>query len=145
MPTVTRPGTATSRTAAYAVPGDGTTPVPLWEPPPAVGLDVAEGLADGVRLALRLVVRLDLLHAPGPDGGARPEATQEGLAESLHVTQGAVSKVLARLMAVSIIMTERRHVRGRDRRVRVYYLSGPGRELARQIEQRFGIPPPPPG
>lgn len=143
MSTGTPPGGAESPPVRYAVPGDGSIPVPLWEPLPAFGTEGAGGLADGVHVALRLVVRLDLLRAPGPDGEALPEATQEGLAESLHVTQGAVSKVLGRLMAVSIVAAERRHVRGRGRRVRVYYLSGSGTELARQIEERFGISPPP--
>ena len=144
MPSGSPLGNAGSRPAStYAVPGDGSTPVPLWEPPPALAAGPSPALADGVRLALRLVVRLDLLRAPGPDGEALPEATQEELAEALKVTQGAVSKVLARLMAVDVIAQDRRHVRGRERRVRVYFLSAQGRELAREIEQRFGIVPPP--
>lgn len=128
----------------YAVPGDGSTPVPVWEPPPAVDDRHAGANADSVRLALRVVVQLDRLGPPGPDGSARPEATQDGLAGTLGVTQGAVSKVLARLMAVNMVVQERRHVRGRDRRVRVYFLSSEGEGLAREIEQRFGIAGPAP-
>ena len=124
----------------YAVPGDGSTPVPVWEPPPSVDTSLTGANADSVRLALRVVVQLDRLGPPGPDGTAGPEATQDGLAESLGVTQGAVSKVLARLVAVDVVSHERRHVRGRDRRVRVYFLSREGEGLAHEIERRFGLP-----
>jgi len=123
----------------YAVPGDGSTPVPVWEPPPSVDTRLTGANADSVRLALRVVVQLDRLGPPGPDGSARPEATQDGLATTLGVTQGAVSKVIARLIAVNVVAQERRHVRGRDRRVRVYYLSPEGEGLAHRIEERFGL------
>jgi len=133
------PGTAGGPPTTYAVPGEGLTPVPLWEPPSTIGAGATETSADGVRLALRLVVQLDRLGGLGPDGEGRLEATQEGLAEALQVTQGAVSKVLARLVAVEVVGAERRHVRGRPRRVQVYYLSPQGRGLAREIELRFGL------
>ena len=125
---------------AYAVPGDGSTPMPVWDPPPPVDTRLIGPNAESVRLALRVVVQLDRLGPPGPDGTAGPEATQDGLAESLGVTQGAVSKVLARLVAVEVVSHERRHVRGRDRRVRVYFLSREGEGLAHEIERRFGLP-----
>lgn len=136
-------GEAMVPTPTYAVPGDGATPVPVWEPPPLTDGRAAGANAESVRLALRVVVQLDRLGPPGPDGTARPEATQDGLAGSLGVTQGAVSKVLARLVAVNIVAQERRHVRGRDRRVRVYFLSSEGEGLAHEIEQRFGLATPP--
>jgi len=140
----TSSGRETARPASpYAVPGDGSTPVPVWEPPRSVDDRITGANAESVRLALRVVVQLDRLGLPGPDGTARPEATQDGLAGTLGVTQGAVSKVLARLIAVNVVAQERRHVRGRGRRVRVYYLSREGVGLAREIEQRFGLLPPP--
>jgi hypothetical protein len=126
----------------YAVPGDGSTPVPVWEPPPSVDARLTGANADSVRLALRVVVQLDRLGPPGPDGSARPEATQDGLASNLGVTQGAVSKVLARLVAAEVVRQERRHVHGVDRRVRVYYLTPQGEGLALEIRQRFGLGPP---
>jgi len=140
-------GSTTAPAVSYAVTGDGATPVPVWEPPRSVDGRLTGGNAESVLLALRVVVQLDRLGPPGPDGTARPEATQDGLAGTLGVTQGAVSKVLARLLAVNIVAQERRHVRGRDRRVRVYHLSPEGAGLAREIEQRFGLasPPWPPG
>lgn len=122
--------------------GDPSAVLPTWDPPRAPVSGPAQLNDERVRLALRVVVRLDRLGPPGPDGTARPEATQVGLAEAIGVTQGAVSKVLSRLAAVNIVAQERRHVPGRDRRVRVYYLSREGTELARDIEQRFGLAPP---
>jgi hypothetical protein len=136
-------GDATRPASSYAVPEDGSTPVPAWEPPPSIDRRLAGANADSVRLALRVVVQLDRLGPPGPDGTARPDATQGGLAGALGVTQGAVSKVLTRLAAVSMVVSELRHVRGRDRRVWVYHLSREGEGLAREIEQRFGLPSPP--
>jgi len=147
MVTSSSGGDAVVPAPTYAVPGDGAIPVPVWEPPPSVDGRLSAVNAESVRLALRVVVQLDRLGPPGPDGSARPEATQGGLAVALGVTQGAVSKVLARLAAVDIVAQERRHVRGRDRRVRVYYLSREGVGLAREIELHFGLrsprPPPP--
>ncbi|MGP8136209.1 MAG: hypothetical protein ACLQD8_08885 [Thermoplasmata archaeon] len=62
------------------------------------------------------------------------------MAASLGATQGAVSKVLARLQAVGVVGRERRHVQGKDRRVRVYSLTPKGEELAKAIRDRFRLP-----
>ncbi|HTT73395.1 MAG TPA: hypothetical protein VMG99_04505 [Thermoplasmata archaeon] len=56
------------------------------------------------------------------------------------MTQGAVSRVLARLVAVDIVCRERRRVRGVNRRVRAYFLTRQGDALAREIRDRFGLP-----
>ncbi|HYA57296.1 MAG TPA: hypothetical protein VEH57_02380 [Thermoplasmata archaeon] len=118
-----------------------------WDPP-LVSSATPPGTSDErVRLALRVVVYLDRLGPPNNGGTAAPESTQQGLASALSTTQGAVSKVLSRLVAASVVHQERCHVRGRDRRVRIYYLTASGTELAREIEERFGLPAPawPPG
>ena len=113
--------------------------LPAWEPPPSVAARSPPSHQETVRLSLRLVVQLGRWRLP-PDGGtARWESTQQGLAQSLSVTQGAVSKVLARLVAAEVVRQERRHVHGVDRRVRVYYLSPQGEGLALEIRQRFGL------
>ncbi len=65
----------------------------------------------------------------------RESATQRGIAATLGVTQGAVSKILDGLTAAGVVGRQRTHVPGRDRRVRVYFLTARGEALARVIEQ----------
>jgi len=127
--------------ATGIVPAEDEFPAPSWEPPALVTAGVPGTGGEQVRLSLRLVVQLSWVGPPGDDGAARKASTQEGLAEALAVTQGAVSKVLRRLVAAEMVCQERRHVRGVGRRVRVYFLSREGEALARQIRNRFGIPP----
>jgi DNA-binding MarR family transcriptional regulator len=90
---------------------------------------------------LRVVVALGDAGPPGDNGSARRGSTQQGLAERLGVTQGAVSKVLSRMMAADVVREDRRHVSGLDRRVRVYSLTVVGQELEREIRDHFGLPP----
>jgi len=92
---------------------------------------------DQIRLSIRVVTHLDRVGVPGADGVGRPEATQQGIAQSLSVTQGAVSKVLRRLVAAEVVRVERHHVRGLNRRVRIYFLSRTGEALARKIHGQF--------
>ncbi|HTP55489.1 MAG TPA: MarR family winged helix-turn-helix transcriptional regulator [Thermoplasmata archaeon] len=96
------------------------------------------GIDEHVRLSLRLVVHLSRVGPPENEWVARPESTQQAIAEQLQVSQGAVSKVLARLAAAGMVEEARRHVPGRNRRVMVYYLTAHGHDLARDILGRFG-------
>lgn len=135
----TTPSTAEAFRESFVLPGSTPAHPPAWKPfLTDRGLRLGSG-GERVRLALRIVVHLHQFGSPSPDGEARPESTQEGVALALSVTQGAVSKVLARLAAADVVGTERRHVRGRVRRVRMYFLRPRGEELAGQIEQRFGV------
>jgi len=91
-----------------------------------------------IRLALRVVVHLAQV---GPlEFTARPESTQQGIAESLRVTQGAVSKVLRRLSAADVVQHERHHVWTRKRRMQAYSLTPRGLELARRCKERLPEP-----
>jgi len=119
-------------------------PEPTWTPPASVPTGVPDSLEERVRLALRVVVLLDRWGPPGDNGSARWEATQQGLAESLSVTQGALSKVLSRLTAADVVTSDPRHVRGMARRVRVYSLTRDGEAMARDIRERFGLSSPRP-
>jgi hypothetical protein len=112
---------------------------PAWEPPTVVAAGLPGPNGEQVRLSLRLVVQLSWVGPPADDGVARKESTQEGLSQALSVTQGAVSKILHRLVAAEIVCRERRHVRGVGRQVRVYFLSRQGEALAHEIRSRFGI------
>ena len=111
-------------------------------PAPGVGSGPSQPNDERVQLALRVVVFLGRLGPPNNGGTARWESTQRGLAQQLSVTQGAVSKVLARLVAAEVVQRERRHVHGAPRRVKVYFLTRQGEVLAREIGQRFGWAPP---
>jgi len=121
---------------------DRRSPLPAWEPPPSVAARTPETRREAVRLSLRILVELHRWRVP-PDGGtASWQSTQQGLAQELAASQGAVSKVLARLVAANIVRAERRHVHGLERRVRVYSLTPQGEGLALEIRQRFGLGPP---
>lgn len=120
---------------------DGGPLLPAWEPPTSVTKGPPGSIEDSVRLSLRIVIQLGRIGPPGDNGDARSESTQQGLAQALSVTQGAVSKVLSRLVAAEVVGHERHHVLGLDRRVQVYFLTRRGEELAREIRERFGLAP----
>jgi DNA-binding MarR family transcriptional regulator len=122
---------------------DALSSVAAWEPPLSVDAGPPSPKEATVRLALRVVVELARRPPPADGGTAQWQSTQQGLAEQLSVTQGAVSKVLARLVAAEVATQERRHVYGVTRRVRVYFLTRQGEELAREIRGRFGLTTPP--
>ncbi len=89
------------------------------------------------RLALRVVVHLYRVGPFDEFGISRPESTQQGIAESLQVTQGAVSKVLKRLAAANVVEHQRSHVHEQNRRMRAYFLTARGIDLARRCHDRF--------
>jgi len=122
------------------VSADPSGQFPPWEPSRSVVSGEPGSKEDEVRLSLRIVIHLDQTGPPGDGGVAKRESTQQGMAQVLSVTQGAVSKVLSRLVAAEVVRHERHHVRGEDRRVRVYFLTARGEELAREIQYRFGLP-----
>ena len=90
-----------------------------------------------IRLALRIVLHLSHVEPPEGGGSVRPEATQQGIASCLKVTQGAVSKVLQRLEAAEVVRHKSHHVRGGIRRMRAYSLTARGLELVRRSRDRF--------
>jgi DNA-binding PadR family transcriptional regulator len=122
----------------------GQSSPPPWEPPSTVPAGLPGSFEERVRLSIKVVVLLDHWGPPDNNGSARREMTQQGLAETLSVTQGAISKVLIRLAAADVVRTNRRHVAGLARRVRVYSLTRDGERLAREIRSQFGLPSPRP-
>jgi DNA-binding MarR family transcriptional regulator len=127
-------------TSGPSRPATNPSPFPAWEPPLPVVSGTPGSNEERIRLSLRIVVLLGRIGPPGEDGVAKPEATQQGIAAVLGVTQGAVSKVLRRLVAAEVVRQERHHVRGQDRRVRIYFLTRRGEGLEREIRERFELP-----
>ena len=116
------------------------------QPGPPAGGKKTWAPPEDIRLSLRILAHLGQVGPLGSDDVARPEQTQQGIADALSVTQGAVSKVLGPLVAAEVIRKERRHVRGQDRQVRIYVLTVRGDLMAKEIRAKFGSIPtfPPP-
>lgn len=93
-----------------------------------------------VRLALRIVLHLAQTGPLQSGDVALQESTQRGIASQLGVTQGAISKVLKRLVAAGVVRSERHHVRGERRRMRAHSLTVRGAEIARRYWERFSGP-----
>ena len=75
----------------------------------------------------------------GDDTLVRPVRTQAGLVDALASNQSAVSKVLRRLVAAELLTEERRHVAGRNQRLKVYALTRRGEQLARELARRRNV------
>ena len=118
------------------LPGQG--PIPHAEYGVAITAGHSILLNDQVRLSMRIIMHLTPAQGHGETSSAGPESTQGGMATALCVTQGAVSKILARLIAVGVVRDESHHVRGKLRRMRVYFLTYKGELLARDVIRRFG-------
>jgi DNA-binding MarR family transcriptional regulator len=89
------------------------------------------------RLSQRVLIHI-AREGTGPIGGAVPHRLcQEGIAEALGVTQGALSGVLRRLVAGGALVSEKAHVQGHDRRLKVNLLAPRGREIVRRLWKEF--------
>jgi DNA-binding MarR family transcriptional regulator len=89
-----------------------------------------------IRLSHRVILHV---YAQGsvPPGSVAPIALcQRGIGEGLGVPQAGLAAVLRRLEAAGVLVGERAHVQGRDRRLKVYRLSPRGLELAKEIRSR---------
>lgn len=129
-----------------AGPADPTTPgEPRPGPPEPAGVEregaTPPGKDEEEPLHLSRRVLVHLLRQGHLAPGIAPEDghTQRGMGEVLGVRQGALSSVLRRLEDGGAIVSEKMHVRGRDRRVKVYQLTPRGRELAKRV--RPSVPP----
>jgi DNA-binding MarR family transcriptional regulator len=86
------------------------------------------GNEDEPMLRLSQRVLLHLLRN-GSASAAGEAVTQRGIMAALNSSQGALSSVLRRLEDGGAIASEKTHVGGRDRRVKVYTLTPRGRGL----------------
>jgi DNA-binding MarR family transcriptional regulator len=91
---------------------------------------------DRFRLSQRVILHVYAqgILAPGevaPDG-----LCQAGMGEALGIPQSGLAAVLRRLEAAGIFTTERGHVRGRDRRLKIYRLTSRGLQVAKELRTR---------
>ncbi|MCI4365863.1 MAG: PadR family transcriptional regulator [Thermoplasmata archaeon] len=128
--------------APSLVPARTTTSHPA-DPPIPSGSTATEGLG----LARRVILHLSLLGRLGHDDVARIGFTQEGMSAALVVRQGSLVRVLQRLEAAGVLVVDRRHVSGVDRRRKVYRLTALGESVARDLRHPVPAssrPPEPP-
>jgi DNA-binding MarR family transcriptional regulator len=148
-PTLGPPDPTTTSTPEPAILAEGTPAavaapaLPPDLPPRSVSTPRASAGRTGP-VAPREQVRLSqrvILHVFGqgvlPSGSVAPLAlSQAGMMEALGVPQPGLAPVLRRLEAANILTSERGHVRGRDRRLKVYRLTDRGLELAKELRVR---------
>jgi hypothetical protein len=121
-----------------------TAPAPSLPPaqesspaPPAPTAPAVEAPSDPERLRVsqRIVLHLAGLGKLGPDEVASLGFTQLGMSEALGTRQNALTNVLRRLVAASVLEEDTRHVQGQPRRLKVYRLTARGEELARDLRR----------
>jgi DNA-binding MarR family transcriptional regulator len=102
-------------------------------PPP--GPDAAS--ADPpLSIAYRLILHIARQGRYGPDEVAPKGLSQAGMVEALGVTQGALVGFLQQFVAAGFLTVQREHVRGVDRRVKVYRLTPQGEAFVQEIRRR---------
>lgn len=97
---------------------------------------------DGLRSSERLLLYVARQGVVGPDEVAPRTLCQAGMIEALGMSQGALTGVLRRLVSARVLEESREHVRGIDRRVKVYRLTPAGDRLVRQLRGRRPSEPP---
>jgi len=107
-----------------------------WGAARATAVGSVNSLRDETSLALRVIAHLANTGPPLETGLGRAESTQAGIARSLQVTQGGVSKVLRKLRDGDIVRNERRHVPGHSLRVTVYSLTRRGELMVESVRAR---------
>ena len=93
------------------------------------------------RLSQRVLLHIAREGAGGISATVSHQLCQQGIAEALGVTQGALSGVLRRLVAGGALISEKAHVVGHERRLNVYLLAPRGREIVRRLWKEFPAAP----
>jgi len=140
------PATAAPPENGGSIPDQGADTVRSWIPlvaessaPEALAPDSDEGR---IRLSQRVLQHLARRGGATPGAPSDESLTQRGIGAALGVTQGALSSVLGRLEDGGAIASDKAHVKGRDRRVKIYLLTPRGRELAARIPPNGSAKPP---
>ena len=92
-----------------------------------------------LQLSSRVLLHLSGQPRLGPYEPAIPGRTQARMAAQFGVRQGNLSTVLRRLEYAQLVAAELRHVRGAERRLKVYRLTAQGEAVAADLRRR---PPP---
>ncbi|MCI4349031.1 MAG: helix-turn-helix transcriptional regulator [Thermoplasmata archaeon] len=107
-------------------------PRPAPEVPPPSPTRPREEL----RTSYRVLLHIARQGRVGPSEIPPWSLSQGGMVEGLAISQGALTGALARLVSAGILEVERGHVRGHDRRVKVYRLTPKGEQLVRDLRTR---------
>jgi len=137
-------------TPPAAEPTPVTIPVPTPHPTgPGPGPPPSKNVSEGATMAGRVILQLYAQGRLAPHEVADPEFTQEGIGRALGLRQGTVARVVGRLTAAGVLVSDRRHVTGRPRRLMVYTLTPLGESVARDLRKNSagssGPPTPTPG
>lgn len=121
----------------------------VGEAPPSVPEEVPPSEAPGIarsrrgtsppatlRLSQRVILHVYAQGVQARGEVAAPGLCQAGMVEALGIPQAGLAAVLRRLEAAGVLLGEKGHVRGHDRRLKVYRLSPRGLELARELRTR---------
>jgi DNA-binding MarR family transcriptional regulator len=93
-----------------------------------------------LRLSQRLILHIYAQGNLPPGEVAPPGLCQSGMVDALGIPQAGLAAVIRRLEAAGILLGERGHVRGHDRRLKIYRLSSRGVEVARELRLRARSP-----
>ncbi len=91
---------------------------------------------DSPIVSQRVILHLANQGRLGSDEVAPATFTQGGMAAALMIPQNSLTNALRRLVAGGVLTEDTRHVRGRDRRLKVYRLTARGEELAQELRSR---------
>jgi hypothetical protein len=105
----------------------------ISSPPPEAA---SGGTSPNANVAGRIILHLASLGRIGSDEIAKLGHTQQGMREALGIQQGSLAKVLTRLEEADVVASDRRHVSGQPRRLKVYRLTGLGESVARDLRHR---------
>ncbi len=96
-----------------------------------------------LRSSYRVLLHLARQGRYGPDEVPPKGFSQAGMSQALGLTQGALVGILQRFVAAGVLSVERGHVRGIDRRVKIYTLTPLGERVVQELRLRQAPPPSP--
>jgi DNA-binding MarR family transcriptional regulator len=126
-PVTLLPETPVRRAEGASRPGPGRVPVP------ANPATAAELPSERIRLSHRVILHVFAQGTLPPGAIAPLGLSQAGIGQGLGIPQAGLAAVLRRLEAAGVLVGERAHVQGRDRRLKVYRLTARGLELAKEL------------